>query len=507
MPKLTAAAVEKFAPGRKRREIRDDGTPGLYLVIQPVGRGEDAATDDGGRKPKRRGRRRGGGKSWCMRFRRPDGRAGKLALGPVDISGTEMPDEPVIGGPLTLAGARQLAAAVNRARAMGRDVVAEHAASRRRRILVEQEATTNTFAAGARDFVEEHARPKTRRWRETARLLGLVYPLDGGEPTVARGSLADRWADRPAREIDGHDIYGAVDEARRTGVPGLDARSDGPSEARARALYSALSSCFGWLLRHRRVERNPCVGVFRPPAPPARERVLTASEVRLFWLATDHVDAPRPQYDADGNEREQPRPFGPLLRLLLLTGARLREVAGMVESELPGGDEWHLPGARTKNKKPHVVPLAPLAREQIEAGRKTSVAGKAGHIFSTTGASPPSGWSKTKARLDEQMLRLARAEAEAAGRDQDDVSIPPWRLHDLRRTAATGMADLGVPPHIVEAALNHVSGARAGVAGTYNRAAYSEEKRAALARWATHVHGVVSGKKNNVVSIRGGTKP
>jgi len=83
-------------------------------------------------------------------------------------------------------------------------------------------------------------------------------------------------------------------------------------------------------------------------------------------------------------------------------------------------------------------------------------------------------------------------------------ATPPWRLHDLRRTAATGMADIGIPPHIVEAALNHVSGAKAGVAGTYNRAAYANEKRAALERWALHIERLVSsGEPDKVVNLHG----
>jgi integrase len=131
---------------------------------------------------------------------------------------------------------------------------------------------------------------------------------------------------------------------------------------------------------------------------------------------------------------------------------------------------WNIPGARTKNGRPHVVPLPPLARQIIKAAagkRPTPL------CFTTNGKSPVSGWSKLKARLDRAM------------------AIPQWRLHDLRRTAATGMAEIGIPPHIVEACLNHISGAKAGVAGTYNRAAYAAEKRAALERWAAHVEGLI----------------
>ena len=86
------------------------------------------------------------------------------------------------------------------------------------------------------------------------------------------------------------------------------------------------------------------------------------------------------------------------------------------------------------------------------------------------------------------------------------MKIPPWVIHDLRRTCATGMAELGIPPHIVEACLNHVSGARAGVAGTYNRAAYSDEKKLALERWADHVEGLVTSRTSKVVPMKRGAK-
>ena len=196
--------------------------------------------------------------------------------------------------------------------------------------------------------------------------------------------------------------------------------------------------------------------------------MLTDAEIVKFWRATD----------------AQRKEFSALLKLLLLTGCRLNEVAGITRAELGDDDgaTWNIPGARTKNKRPHVVPLAPLAREILNSVR--SIAGEAGLVFTTTGRSPVSGWSKIKRRLDEAM------------------KIPTWRLHDLRRTAATGMAEIGIAPHIVEAALNHVSGAKAGVAGTYNRAAYAEEKRAALERWASHVQGLVSERPANVVKMR-----
>src|SRR6266480_2962065 len=131
---LTAAAVKKFKPGGKRRVIRDGGSRSLYLIIQPSG-----------------------ARSWGMRFRGPTGKAAKMVLGPVDLSGAEVSGEPTVGMPLTLAAARQVAAQVHRQRS--RAEVADRG--------------SNSFAALARRYVEEHARPKVRGWRELARNLGL----------------------------------------------------------------------------------------------------------------------------------------------------------------------------------------------------------------------------------------------------------------------------------------------------------------------------------------------
>jgi integrase len=444
---LTDASVRKYRPGPKRRFIRDGAARSLYLVIQSSGH-----------------------RSWMMRFRTPTGRIAKITLGPLHVGG-ETQGPPVIGMPLTLAGARQLAAEVHRDRAQGRDVAADRRAQRHRLHAENKERTANTFASAARMFIEEYARPKTRRWFETAPLLGLK-PDD---LQAIPGGLADRWADKSVREIDGHDIYAVVDEARRIGVPGIVPRRPGLSEARPRALFSALSAFFGWLVKHRRVDQNPCTGVHRPDAPAPRERVLKDDEVRWFWLASDAIG----------------EPFGALLKLLLLTGARRDEVAGMTCSELSDDcATWSLAGSRTKNKKPHVVPLPPMARDIL-----ASLGTKGDLLFTTTGTTPVSGWSKLKRRLDAAMLAIALRECGAA------VVIPPWRLHDLRRTVATGMAGIGIAPHIVEAALNHVSGAKAGVAGVYNRAAYAPEKKDAMERWSCHVAGLVSPRPENVVNL------
>jgi integrase len=425
---FTAAAIERLKSANVRREIADGGCAGLYLVIQP-GTGR---------------------KSWALRFRRPGGKTAKVTLGGVDLSRKEA-GEPVLGSPLTLAGARQLAAELHRQRAMGKDIIAA-----KHRDRLEREARgTRTFAAAAADFINQHARRKTRCWLEQARLLGLQPNAEGDLEVIPRG-LSDRWRDRPIAEIDGDDVHAIVDEAREQGVPGLERRADGPTEARARAMFTALATMFRWLIGKRRLNENPCTGVTRPDTPEKRDRVLTDAEIVTFWRAADA-------------ERVE---FGAPLKLLLLTGNRLNEVTGMRRAELSDdGTTWTIPGGRTKNKRTHVVPLPPLARTLIEDVPTTG-----DFVFTTDGAHPVVIGSKIKRRLDTAM------------------QVPPWRIHDLRRTAATGMADLQIAPHIIEAALNHISGAKAGVAGVYNRAAYAPEKKAALERWGAHVEGLVTGK-------------
>jgi integrase len=438
MPKLTAVALTRIRATDQRQEIPDSASScGLRLVIQPSGH-----------------------RSWAMRFRRPNGKPAKLTLGPLAISGEEMEGDPVIGSPLTLAAARRLAEKINHERAHGRDVTAE-----KHRARLERKAhIAANFEQAARDFVRQHAMRKTRRWQPTARVLGLSPDT----LELIPNGLAARWRDMPIADVDGDMVHAVIDEAREKGIPGLERHVDGPSESRARAVFSALSSMFGWLLERRRVKTNTCVGVASPEAAKARDRVLTNEEIVKLWAATETLS----------------QPFRQSIRMLLLTGARLAEVAGMRHEELSADfTTWSLPGARTKNHLPHIVPLSSLARSALS--QVDRIAGSP-FVFTTgTGKVSIAGFGKIKAKLDAALR------------------IPPWVLHDLRRTCATGMAEIGIAPHIVEACLNHVSGARAGVAGTYNRAVYAEAKKAALERWAAHVQGLVGGKApENVVRLK-----
>jgi len=439
---LTAAAVERFRPAKDRREIPDGGCPGLYLIIQPSG-----------------------AKSWALRFRRPNGKPAKLTLGKVDLTNIESESEPIIGAPLTLASARRLASELHHQRARGKDVIA----AKHREKLEREARNSKDFTQAATDFIEQHAMRRTRRWRERARLLGLRSADDGVGFALIPNGLADRWRDRPIAEIDGDDIHAIVEEVRGRGIPGLERRAAAPSETQARAMFAVLNPLFGWLVEKRRLKANPCLGVARPETPRARERVLSNAEIVAFWRAADA-------------ERKE---FAALLKLLLLTGCRLSEVAQMRRAELnEDGVIWTIPGERTKNRRTHVVPLPRFARDIL-----ATVPTVGDLVFTTDGIHPISGWSKIKRRLDTA------------------IEVAPWRLHDIRRSCATGMAEIGVAPHIVEAVLNHISGHKAGVAGIYNRAAYASEKKAALGRWAAHIENIVSGKPaQNILTLtkRGG---
>jgi len=140
-----------------------------------------------------------------------------------------------------------------------------------------------------------------------------------------------------------------------------------------------------------------------------------------------------------------------------LANARVNEITGMRRSELGDGGTWTIPGARTKNHRPHAVPLPPLALDILAAVRRI----EGDLVFTTTGTSPVSGWSKIKRALDAVM----------------GLKVSPWRLHDLRRTAASGMSRLGVRSEVVDRALNHITGSFRGVAGTYQRDPLSARER------------------------------
>jgi integrase len=235
----------------------------------------------------------------------------------------------------------------------------------------------------------------------------------------------------------------------------------------ANRVRSSLSVLFSWLIQNGRVPANPVVNSGKNQEK-ARDRVLTPNELRLIWSVL---------------EDDQ---YGAIVKLLSLTGQRASEIAGLCWSEISDG-QITLPGERTKNKRAHTLPLAPAAAEII--ARQPARSGR--NLVFGDGAGGFAGWSHCKERLDKRII-------EANGGNP----LPDWTIHDLRRSAATHMAEIGVLPHVVEAVLNHVSGHKAGVAGTYNRASYQKDMRDALVRWADWLMAVVEGRASNVTPLR-----
>jgi integrase len=332
--------------------------------------------------------------------------------------------------------------------------------------VVVEEDSASTFAVLARRYIKEHAQTRTKRWQQTARLLGLRH---GDLDEVIPGGIVAMWGTKLVGDVTVGDVRDVVYQAQHDVTPGAEkaSRRNGQSDSAGRSMVRTLSKFFNWAVEHGKVEVSPVAGVKAPRPGQARDRVLTDDEIRKFWNAIG----------------EEPAEFSAPLKLLLLTGCRVNEVAGMRRSELSEDlSVWTIPGARTKNKKTHVVPLPQLARDILLSAYQEA---DGDCVFSTTGGRlPVQLGTRVKRKLDARM------------------GIPPWVLHDLRRTAVTNMVDLGVSTHVVELVVNHVSGTLAGVAGIYNRATMMTDRKAALERWASHVNGIVTGRQANVVTMR-----
>lgn len=272
----------------------------------------------------------------------------------------------------------------------------------------------------------------------------------------------ERYLNRYARALHGLPAT-AIDRKRIADFLDSIARHSGPVSAnRARTSLSAL---FAWAMRKGLHDSNPVVAT-ETRKEKSRHRVLTDPELSTVWNML-----------GDGD-------YADILRLLILTGQRAREIADLRWSEIDfDRDLISLPAERTKNARPHEVPMSGAVRDILKARTGTR-----DFVFGV-GAGGFSGWTRCKERLDRRIG------------DELGKPLPHWTVHDLRRTAATRMVDLGEGPHIVEAVLNHVSGHR--VAGIYNRSLYKAEKAQALSKWATHVLAVAKGKKSNVTPIRG----
>ena len=358
-----------------------------------------------------------GAKSWAVRFRTA-GKPKKLTLG--SYPGID------------LASARRLARAALVAVAEGRDPCREKKDARRGSI----DSRRKLFDIIVADFIKHHVELNSRfsYARETKRLLSKeILPAFGG---------------RRITEIDKRDVRDLLDAIRDRGG-GLSGNWT----------LACLKRLFSWAIERDLIAASPCASIKAPVPERSRDRVLSDDELRLIWSACDEIGWP----------------FGPFVKLLILTAQRRCEVAGMMLDELNLEEGvWILPAGRRKNGETNLVPLSATALEIIKS--LPSVPNSKGYLFTTNGATAVSGFSRAKAGLDEAMRTLARNE------------ILAWRLHDIRRTAATNMNRLGADPHVIEAVLGHNV---KGVAAVYNRYQYFPEKCIALQRWEKLILSVI----------------
>jgi integrase len=227
---------------------------------------------------------------------------------------------------------------------------------------------------------------------------------------------------------------------------------------------AGLSKFFRWCVERSYIENNPALYISKPSKENPRDRVLSEDELVRIWTETKTMGYP----------------FGPLLQILLLTAQRKGEVAGLRWSEINFKDKvWTIPKERSKNKNSHLVPLTDNA-VQILQGLPRFLGSDL--VFTTTGKTSVSGFGRVKANLDKS------------------ADVQDWIIHDIRRTVASGMARLKVPPYTVEKILNHVSGTFSSVTGVYNRYGYDDEKRAALQIWDDYISGMVANGKANKLS-------
>jgi integrase len=225
-----------------------------------------------------------------------------------------------------------------------------------------------------------------------------------------------------------------------------------------------VSGFFSWCLAHGLCESNPVAGTLKPKNGQPREHVLTDVELTKIW-------------NACGDDSEHSR----IIRLLILLGARRGEVGGMCWSEIDlEKGVWTLAASRSKNKRPHSLPLLPMASAIIESVPRRA---SRDQLFGSRAAEGYSGWVRSKRGLD------ARS------------GVSGWTVHDIRRSVATRMADIGAQPHIIEQVLNHQSGTKSGVAGIYNRSSYEREVRAALAMWHDHLASLLGGAPRKIIPM------
>lgn len=388
-----------------------------------------------------------GAKSWALRYRAA-GKPAKVTLG-------VYPD-------LGLGGARRKAEEARGEIAGGKNPAALKRAAREAQKAAN--STADRIEAVASAFIDKYVKRNVgEAWaREAARLLAKEII-----PTLGAKRLGD------VRKSDVHDL---LDEIVDRGAPIVANRT--------LAVFRRLCN---WAVERGIIDASPCEKIKAPAAEESRDRVLSDDEIRLAWRA----------FDAQG------WPFGSIAKLLLLTGARRDEIASVRWSEVDlDAKTLTIAKERSKNGVAHEIPLSNSAVAILARVPRFGELRDA-FIFTTTGRTAVSGVSKAKDDIDAAILDALKADAITRGRGVAVEAPERWTFHDLRRTAASGMAGIGIAPHVVEAALNHRSGTIKGIAAVYNRYSYAAEKRQALDAWARRLEAIVSGEAaSNIVELQ-----
>jgi integrase len=254
---------------------------------------------------------------------------------------------------------------------------------------------------------------------------------------AVENDLLPLWRGKRVDAIGKCDIIALLDKISDRGAPLMASRT----QAHVRRF-------FRWCIERDILKADPTTALPRVSNGKSRERVLTDDELAKIWRT------------AEG-------PFGTMTRLLMLTGARREEITQLRWAEIDG-DTITLEGDRTKTGAPHIIPLSTPAKALLDGTPRLGE-----FVFTTDGRKPIAGWNRRKAVIDA-----------ASG-------VTDWRIHDLRRTVATGMQKLGITLQTVESVLGHVSGSRGGIVGVYQRHDYAAEKRTALEAWGEHVAALV----------------
>lgn len=385
-------------------------------------------------------------------------------------------------GELTPAQARKLAET-----ARGQVIAGGDPAAERKAVLAAEALAANERRRQAK--ADELTLEKLlKRW-ETTQLAERSTSYRIEAPRALRRAFAEQ-LNTPARAIDAGMVRAALVgiggkaaasvEPSSADAPKAKKRGNNPSampaqrgQVMARRVRSYGAVLYNWAIACELLTSNPFASVRPEGRELSRERSLTDAELGEVWRAAGRLGWP----------------WGPYFRFLLLTLQREAEAAGLAWAELsPDFALWEMPGTRTKNRKRHAVHLAEPVRDILRAVPR--LAGSP-LVFTTTGRTPVSGFSRAKARLDGKIME-ERAKRAADADSGEAAPLVPWRLHDFRRTGVTVLARKGTRWEVADKVLNHVQGAIRGVAAVYQRHEYFDEREAAMTLWAEHVLAVAA---------------